>query len=100
MDNSVLIIFAMIATLAAIIQMVILPVVNVTKEIKFYIIIIWGIIFILGVSTIYLVLENDDLKKTMNKHGLYEVMVPVEKVVQNEMRWEFRDKNSVSEAVK
>lgn len=99
MDN-VLIIFAMIVNVFAIIHLVFSPVMKIERDIKLYLIFLWCLGMVLSTSTIYFGLKIEDLKKTMNNHGLYEVVVPIESTVKHEVRWEFKDKNSVSEVVK
>lgn len=48
------------------------------------------IVVILGSGIMHLIMANNTLKEIMNKHGLYEVVVPVETVIRNEVRWELK----------
>jgi hypothetical protein len=91
MDNA-LMFFAWIVNIAAVLQMILvqISVFKFERDFKIYVTIIWGIVLILGTGILYMIIANNTLKETMNKHGLYEVVVPVETVIRNEVRWEFK----------
>lgn len=102
MPNSALIVLSLISTVAAVFQIIVAlsPIIETPKEYKMYVVIVWVIVIGLSAGLCHTCLKIEELKKTMNKHGLYEVMVPIETTVKHELRWEFKEKNSVSEAVK
>lgn len=102
MPNAALIVLSLIAGLAALFQIIVSlsPIIETPKEYKIYVVIIWTIVIALSAGLCHTCLKIEELKKIMNKHGLYEVVVPIETTVKHELRWEFKDKNSVSEVVK
>lgn len=91
MDKA-LMFFAWIVNLAAVLQMLLVQIsfFKFGRDFKIYATMIWAIVFILGIGVVNLSMEINSLKETMNKHGLYEVLVPVETVIRNEVRWEFK----------
>lgn len=102
MPNAALIVLSLIAGLAALFQIIVSlsPIIETPKEYKIYVVIIWTIVIGLSAGLCHTCLKIEELKKIMNNHGLYEVVVPIETTVKHELRWEFKDKNSVSEAAK
>lgn len=100
MPNAALIVLSLITGLAALFQIIVAmtPIIEAPKEYKMYVVIVWVIVIGLSAGLCHTCLKIEELKKIMNKHGLYEVSVPVEKVTVSEIQWQF--KNSVSEAVK